>query len=155
MRETFLFDLVERVRTQFLKAAESCPADQRREVPQGFNNHLHWQLGHIVTVGEGILFRLSGEPSALPESYGALFSNGTRPSEWTQEPPSWETLEAQLNEQTARMRTVLAGRMDAPARENFLSMQTVDELLTAVIMHESHHAGTAKAMLRVLPIESK
>ncbi|MFN0224267.1 DinB family protein [Paenibacillus sp. KR2-11] len=155
MREEFLFGLVERVRTQFLQAAATCPPDQRTVIPEGFNNHIHWQLGHILTVGEGILFRLTGEAPVLPETYGTLFNNNTRPSEWTQEPPAWDTLVSQLNEQTGRMRTVFAGRMDAPAHENFLSMVTADELLTALIMHESNHAGTLKAMLRVLPAVSK
>ena len=46
---------------------EQCPADQRRVIPQGFNNHIHWHVGHVLTVTEFHVFALSEQPQVLPE----------------------------------------------------------------------------------------
>ncbi|UQZ82604.1 DinB superfamily protein [Paenibacillus konkukensis] len=150
MRESYLFGLINRGRGKLLELLEACPEAQREEVPQGFNNHLLWQAGHLVTVTDGIVLGFSGEPSAVPATYRGLFGNGTKPADWTGEPPAWDTLIAQLREQSGQLEAALSGKMDAPVKENFFKAETVGELLQAVMLHDNQHLGMINAMLKVL-----
>lgn len=63
----------------------------RTVIPQGFRNHLHWQLGHILAETDNLLFKQTGKRQ-LPTFFQLYFANGTSPNEWTGEPPSWDEL---------------------------------------------------------------
>ncbi|MFY0542585.1 DinB family protein [Brevibacillus sp. H7] len=150
MREAFLFGMFEKTREQWLKKLETCPEDKRTVIPAGFNNHLHWQIGHILFVTDGLIYGLSGNEMRLPASYRTFFGNKTKPSEWTGEAPSWEEILAHLKQQPEHIRAAFGEKLDAPVKDNFLNAQTVGELLMANIVHESNHAGTISAMLKAL-----
>lgn len=150
MRDSFVFDLVDKHRGRMLQLVEGCPADKRNVIPVGFNNHVHWQIGHILTVTERIIFSFSEQPNTLPASYMGLFSNGTKPADWKEEPPAWDVLVAQLKEQAERIRERLADKLDHPVKENFFKAKTIDELILSSIAHEVNHEGMMASMLKVL-----
>lgn len=151
MREDFLFFSMVRNRTRLLKLAESCPADKRTEIPAGFRNNILWHLGHILTVGDSIVYGFSeGGGRKLPASYPSFFGNGSKPSDWNDETPSWETVVSLLQEQMAQIRADFAGKLDRPVKEGFTKAETVEELLSFMLVHESSHVGNINTMLKLL-----
>lgn len=62
---------------QFLVFVPETAADQK---PEGFNNTIRWNTGHILTTTDA-LFGLK----MLPENYRELFWQGTKPADWTGE----------------------------------------------------------------------
>lgn len=150
MRDSFVFDLADKHRGRLLQLVEGCPADKRNVVPAGFNNSVHWQIGHILTVTERIIFSFSELPAALPASYMGFFSNGTRPADWQEEPPAWDVIVTQLKEQAERIRETLADKLALPVKENFFKAKTIDELILSSIVHEVNHEGMISSMLKVL-----
>ena len=86
--ESTIFHHVERVRRSTLKLAEGLDGAMLDVRPAGFNNTIRWNLGHILTVQEGLLFGRANEPMNTPEHYRELFGNGTKPADWTVEPPT-------------------------------------------------------------------
>ena len=71
--------------------------------PKGFNNTIHWHIGHILTIAEKFLFAGNQQ---IPENYNELFGGGTRPSEWPEEVPSVEVLLSQLKDQLQRIKEI-------------------------------------------------
>jgi hypothetical protein len=51
--------------------------------PEGFNNTIRWNVGHMVYWMDKYSTLSFGSPSAIPAQYEALFSSGTKPSDWT------------------------------------------------------------------------
>ena len=51
-------------------------------IPQGFNNHLLWQLGHLVVTQQILCYKLSGLPMAVDDDTLSLFMKGSKPREW-------------------------------------------------------------------------
>lgn len=152
MRDDFIFGLSEDIRQGILNDIANVPESKRTIVPHGFNNNLHWQLGHILTITDAIMFRfLSGE-SRIHESYPAFFASGTKPAEWPESPPHWEVIVTQLHEQMKQIRQTFQGKLDEPAADsdNFLEAEDVGELMQFFLVHESIHAGMITAMLKVL-----
>jgi hypothetical protein len=127
MREDVLFDALAREREHLLKQVEDCPLDKRN--PAGFNNSILWQLGHILTETDGLITRLSGVNQSLSAEYKTLFVNGTKPSEWDREPPSWDEILFQLKGQISLIHRVFAGKLDTRFKDNPFKGETVEELL--------------------------
>lgn len=150
MRDIFLFGALDKYRNRLLQSVEGCPENKRNVVPEGFNNSIHWQIGHVLSVTNRIVFNLSEQTSALPTSYLSFFGNGTKPADWQEEPPAWDVIIAQLKEQPSHIREFLREKLEVPVKENFLNAETIEELITSSVMHEANHLGTISAMLKVL-----
>lgn len=150
MRDTFLFGALDKYRNRLLQLVEGCPADKRNVVPEGFNNSLHWQIGHVLSVTNRLVFGLSEQPSLLPANYLSFFGNGTKPADWQEEPPAWDVIIAQLKEQPAQIRESLHDKLEVPVKENMLQAATIEQLINANIMHEANHFGVMSAMMKVL-----
>src|SRR4029078_9794687 len=118
MREAFVFDLVDKHRGRLLQLIEGCCVEHRNVVPTGFNNSIHWQIGHILTVTDRVIFGFSGQTMTIPSTYVGLFGNGTKPADWQAEPPAWDDLVAQLTEQPARIREIMADKLEIAVKEN-------------------------------------
>ncbi|NBD23731.1 DinB family protein [Paenibacillus glycinis] len=150
MRNEFIFEILDSRLNVLIELFEQCPEDRRRVIPQGFNNHIHWHVGHVLTVTEFHVFDLSGQPKVLPESYQALFAYGTKPADWLEEPPAWEFLIEQLKEQRYLIRESLQDKLDQPVKPNFLKAETIGELIVSTVLHIMNHAGVVSAILKAL-----
>ncbi|MFC6233278.1 DinB family protein [Paenibacillus allorhizosphaerae] len=141
-------------RTSLVGEVLKCPVDKRNIVPEGFHNSLHWQLGHISTVTDEIVFGKSGEVWSVPTEFKAFFEYGTKPSTWTAEPPPWDDVLFQLTDQMANIRKVFAGKLDVKVKTNPFKGETVEELLLFNLFHESIHSGNILAMLKCFGVRT-
>jgi hypothetical protein len=105
-------------------------------------------------VTEEIVFEKSDEERTLPAEYKTFFGYGTKPSEWTGEPPSWDEILSQLKDQMSQIRIVFAGKLNAKAKENPFKGETVEELLLFNFFHESIHTGNIMAMLKLFGVRT-
>lgn len=152
MSEAFLFGLIEKVRERTIKQVENVPESQRDIVPTGFNNSLRWQLGHIITISDGVIFGFAGMESKIPASYAKLFRNGTKPADWQEEPPHWDILIQQLREQYHALQETLHDKLGEPVavKDNFAKAETIGDLVQLNMTHENLHLGMITAMVKVL-----
>ncbi|BFT71117.1 DinB family protein [Paenibacillus sp. P36] len=150
MQDTFLFGALDRYRNRLLQLVEGCPEDKRNVVPAGFNNSIHWQIGHVLAVTDRLIFALSEQPSLVPANYISFFGNGTKPADWQEEPPAWDVIIAQLKEQPAQIRESLGDKLDVAVKENMMKAATIEQLINFSIMHEANHFGMISAMMKVL-----
>jgi hypothetical protein len=150
MRDAFVFGTLDKHRGRLLQLVEGCRENKRNVVPEGFNNSVHWQIGHVLTVTERLVFGLSEQTPVIPANYQTFFGNGTKPADWQEEPPAWDLLMAQLKEQPNRICKSLKDKLEVSVKENFLKAETVGELIVSSVLHEVNHAGTISAMLKVL-----
>jgi hypothetical protein len=148
MREEFFFNTLFVGRMGLSESVGRCPLDKRNVVPAGFTTSIHWQLGHIATVTQELVFEKSGNEPTLPAEFTAFFKYGTRPSEWTEEPPAWDDILFQLKYQSNQIRSIFAGKLDVKIMPNPFKGETVEELLLFNFFHETIHIGNTLAMLK-------
>lgn len=142
-----VFKQMEWIRNQMtVKLAEGTNPETLDRIPSGFNNSIRWNLGHILYVQEQIVFGLAGEQMAFPKSYEGLFGNGTKPVDWTTEPPSLETLIDGLKEQPARIQQAFSDRLETPLVKPFLGQETIGEIISFSLFHEGVHIGVIKGL---------
>lgn len=152
MSNVYAFHLMSFTRQKMLKQLESLPESKRNVVPAAFNNSIHWQLGHVVTIAERIVYGIAGKKTSLPETYNAFFGPSTKPADWSEEPPSWGELMQLFHEQPSRFSTVFTEILDEPVavKDNFAQAETIGDLLFLNNVHESNHLGLIIAMVKVL-----
>lgn len=152
MTDAFVFKMTDRAQAQILKYLEGVPEDARTFVPEGFANHLHWQLGHIVAVADRVVNGLSGRQPVLPSAYATYFAPGTKPAEWEGEPPAWDELIARLQELPQQFREAYAGKLDEKLanQENFAKAETLGDLVALNAGHMQHHSGFINALARTV-----
>ncbi|MDQ0192831.1 DinB family protein [Paenibacillus wynnii] len=151
--DQLLFKQLEFVRLLTIKAVEGISEQTLDIIPEGFNNNLRWNLGHIYLVQEKLAFQLADLPMQLPESFGRLFGKGSKPAEWNEEPPTLEVLLKMLAEQPGRIQESLQNRLGEPVTEPFtissgLTLNTLGESLNYTFYHEGLHFNTITLLKR-------
>ena len=84
--------LMNELRTWNQSQLTGLSVEQLTAIPQGFNNNILWNVGHLLHYQIEFTYSLSGAKSPLPESIaekmGAWFGNSTSPKNWTEQPDS-------------------------------------------------------------------
>lgn len=150
MRE-FLFKQLEVVRSNTLNAVKELSESQADAVPEGFNNNIRWNLGHIYLVQEIYAFAFIPEPMQLPEGFMELFELGSKPSEWKVQLPTLPELIKLLEDQTRRLKEKLDDRLAEVVGNPFnmptgLTLKTIGEFLAFSMYHEGQHVQTIKML---------
>jgi uncharacterized damage-inducible protein DinB len=115
--------------------------------PEGFNNTIHWHVGHILVVTENFLF---GEEGQLPARYNEWFAPRTKPADWSGEVPSVAVLLEQLKDQQERINAISNERFNEKLPKEVLGCSTLGELAGFSFYHETYHFGQIHAMNRLI-----
>jgi hypothetical protein len=145
-----LFKNFELTRSFFLKVIDSLDEGVIDVQPKGFNNTVHWHIGHVLTVAEQFMFGFPKKSNYLPENYMTLFATGTKPADWQGEIPSVKELSSQLKEQLKRIREIPGERLNEKLNKPFLGLETFGEVANFGLYHEANHLGQIQAMKRVI-----
>lgn len=53
--------------------------DQLNQIPQGFNNNLIWNIGHIIVSQQSLIYKASDVPMCIPDELFHRYKPGTKP----------------------------------------------------------------------------
>jgi len=136
-------------RTLMLKAIDGLTDEQLLKTPEGANNNILWNLGHIAHSSCGMVYGMCGLDLPVPESYADTFKGGTSPSDWSETPDCQEVIGHMktLNEQIQKDHQ--AGKFtDFKPRELFpgYTLENPEDALQFNIFHEAVHIGAITAL---------
>ncbi|OWR32578.1 hypothetical protein CDO73_02955 [Saccharibacillus sp. O23] len=151
----FVIDQLGFVRRQTIEYAKNMNDSASEIVPTGLKNHIKWNLGHMYVVHEKFAFQLTGHETQYPDTFNLLFDPGTKPSDWTIEPPPLSEIIDLLIEQIERVEQILASKMKEEVNPPYKSsigllFIQVEQLLAFLIYHEAMHFATIKNINRLL-----
>ncbi|WP_438445968.1 DinB family protein [Gorillibacterium sp. sgz5001074] len=153
----YLFDQLDFVRRQTLKALEGIGEEQARQVPEGFRNSIHWHAGHIYTAAERLALFFVGLPLQFPEDFPAQFGNGTSPLTPPEGAvsPTLEELKVMLAGQPARVRAALEHRLQESIAQPYttstgMTLHKPEEFLSFSLYHEGMHFSVINQYKRLL-----
>ncbi|WP_188456894.1 DinB family protein [Virgibacillus oceani] len=139
-------------RNGFIKFAKGLDERIVDVQPHGFNNTIHWHIGHVLVSTEGFLFGYPKQSANIPESYHEFFATGTKPADWSTDAPSLSELIEHLEQQLARINNLSDEFLakEIPFTLPFGNFKTYEDLYDFSIYHESDHLGQIKAMKRII-----
>ena len=79
MLNASIFDMIRFTRKSLVHYLDKYSLAQLNEIPQGFNNNLVWNIGHIIAVQESLTYGLSGLRWTAPKELVKGYAKGTRP----------------------------------------------------------------------------
>ena len=125
----------------------------RTVVPPGYRNNALWNLAHLETTAEILLYERSGLPLAIDEDDRARFAKGSSPEAWDT-PPDWGVVRERLLAQPARIRADHeAGRFRTYEEYTTSAGVTLTDFASALAFNEFHeglHLGYVLAMRKAL-----
>ncbi|HDX9579460.1 TPA: DinB family protein [Bacillus pseudomycoides] len=145
-----IYKQFELTRSYFIKNVESLSEEIVNIQPNGFNNTIHWHIGHVLTVAEQFMFGFPQKTNHLPANYIELFGNGTKPADWKDDVPTVDKLIIELKDQSVRLQQIPAERLNETLEKPFMVFETVGELAGLTLMHEANHLGQIQAMKRII-----
>ncbi|WP_442602349.1 DinB family protein [Paenibacillus sp. KN14-4R] len=152
-----ILNTAETVHNMVLRTVQSIPEEVFDIQPAGFNNTIRWQVGHIVSCLEYFFSARLPLHSNLPETYNGLFGTGSRPSNWTETPPSKDELvqylSAQLSAISEASPEVLEETLPQPVVLGPMTFHTFGELINFAVIHEAIHLGTIKALVSLTSVK--
>jgi DinB superfamily len=74
------FKIWETNRKIHLSILERHSLEQLNTIPEGFNNNLIWNFGHIAAVQQSLIYRASGLPMNITDEFLGKFKSGTKPT---------------------------------------------------------------------------
>jgi hypothetical protein len=148
-----VFKQFEMARGWFIEVAESISKEEGNVQPKGFNNNIHWHIGHVLTACEQLIFGLPEETNHLPDNYIKLFETGTKPANWKGNIPGVDKLIIQLEDQLERYKQIPSERFNKTLEKPFFGLETFEELAGFVNVHEAIHIGKIEEMKRIIEFE--
>jgi hypothetical protein len=75
----FSLAVIDSIRRKAIQIINESSIEDLNKIPDGFNNNIVWNFGHLVVSGYSLVFRVTGVDPELPISYLDKYKKGTRP----------------------------------------------------------------------------
>ena len=143
-----LIEALRQTRHNLLKTVEAYTIDEMNVDPEGFNNSLLWNLGHVWVTQKMLHYGLSGLPLNIEDELVNQFRKGSKAIVWKEETlsriksdfiTSVDDLERDLNANIFKE--------FRPYRTSYnVELESLDDALWFNNMHEAMHLGYMLAM---------
>jgi hypothetical protein len=146
-------DRIKKTRQYLIKMLEDLPIESINKVPEGFNNNIIWNVGHLIAAQQGICYVRAGLSLVVNEKYFLLYKPGTKPEK--------DVDQSELEE----MKVVLLDSLDKLENDyerrlfiNYppwttrygVELENIDTALEFLMFHEGLHSGTIMALKRLV-----
>lgn len=134
-----------------LRSAHGLSEKQLFEIPEGRSNNIAWNLGHILTVQQRLVYGLSSLPLYIPDHYASHFGKDSSPESWTEAVEVPEILHLLSETADAFGRDVEAGRFQTYATFTTSTGVEIKDAAHAAAFndfHEGVHVGIILSIRR-------
>lgn len=140
-------------RANFTRLLSGMSLEAVNHIPDGFNNNLIWNFGHIIATQQLLTYSLSGLEPKVDEEVLAAFRKGTKP-EKVHTTAELEGLKRLANTTLEQLEADLSeGLFDAfesyPTSYG-IELTSIKEAVAFNEVHEALHLGYAMALKRAL-----
>lgn len=152
MKETFKYII--QARKAFIELVDGLSLEQLNHIPNGFNNNIIWNFGHIIVATQGLCYLRTGVKPDYRIKYGPAYAKGTKPAYTVseEEAEDLKALAIQTIEQIERdYQTGLFATITPFATDTYKEiMPTIEDVITTTVGHDNLHFGYALAQRRLL-----
>lgn len=147
------FELIRQTRTRFIDLVNGLSIEELNEIPEGMNNNIAWNFGHIVTAQQGLCNALSGVALDVPTELTAGYNKGTKPEGFI----SQETID-----QFKKHVVFCIDELERRVAENVFvtykpyttsfgyALSNIEDAIRFVMVHDALHLGYAMAIRKNL-----
>ncbi|MGF7229845.1 DinB family protein [Arachidicoccus sp.] len=143
-----------RIRELFIELVNGLSIEALNEIPEGFNNNIAWNFGHSIISTQGLCYLRSGVQPAMEIPLVEKYRKGSRPESFISK-AEIDDLKAQAIAYLDQIKNDLASdrfKNITPYSTATFSyeMNTIEEVITCCLAHETLHYGYALALTKRL-----
>ena len=154
MNTDIIIAYFKKTRQTFLNLIDDLSLEELNQVPDGFNNNIVWNFGHIIVSTLGLCYIRSQAKQDLVLPFPGRFGKGTYP----EIPVTVEELEilkqlavTTINQLEKDLKTPIFEKFSMVNTDTFqVPMYNIEEVMMGSVIHENLHLGTAKAQKQVI-----
>jgi len=146
-------ETIRKIRSFLLEQIKSLDTELINQVPEGFNNNIIWNLGHMIAAQQGMCYKRAGLPMMISEDFWEKFRTGSKP----QGPLNDEEISqikdllfATLDKLEADYNSNIFGNYTAWSTRYGVEIGSIDSALEFLPFHEGLHAGTIFTMKKLV-----
>jgi len=150
-----VFKFIFESRHAFIQLIDSLSIEDLNKVPEGFNNNIIWNFGHIVVSTQTLSYTRTGIKEGTSwVKYVDAYAKGTKPSYFVEQAEVDELKALAISTIAAIENDYKAGVFDIITAYETATygavMNTIEDVLTTSIGHDNLHLGYAVAQKRII-----
>jgi hypothetical protein len=139
-----IFDITRTSRKIASQILQTYTLDQLNKIPEGFNNNIIWNIGHIIVVQQMLTYNLSGLPMMISNAMVEKYKKGTKPEHIVLQ-SELEEMQTLLLETIDKTEADFSAKTfrdfhDYPTSTGFI-LKSADEAMAFNYFHEGLHIG--------------
>ena len=147
---TSTISILTQQRRLIIGAVKDLSQEQWFAIPNGFNNNVAWNIGHIIMVQQAFAYRLTGQETLISDEMTKMYSPGSSPADWSGQPDSAELLtmlhEHPIQTQADYDAGKLTEKFHTYTTSTGVTLTNVEESMVFNNFHEGLHLGTILAL---------
>lgn len=146
-------ETIKETRLNLLKFVDDLTVDQLNEVPQGFNNNIIWNLGHVAAALLGVCYLRAGLKTRIDEAFYLRYKPDTKPEGY---------IDGSEVEKIKSLLFSTLGQFETDYRENLfvnytawttrygVELKDINDAVQFLLFHEGLHLGYVMALKRLV-----
>ena len=147
------FGVLRQTRQSLAAVVDGLSDEARTTIPDGFNNHVLWNAGHLAATEQALTYGLSGLSVGLPDGFMRSFRKGSSPRDWDRA-WTWDEVRELLISLPERTEAdYRAGRFETFTEYRTtpgVVLASVDDAVRFNLYHEGLHLGAILALRRLV-----
>lgn len=150
-----LFNFIIQSRKAFIDLIDGLTLTELNSIPEGYNNNVIWNFGHIVVATQGLCYLRTGivsDPKFI--KYGSAYTKGSKPTYSVTQSEvddlkalAIATIEKLKDDYNARLFKQITPFATDTYKE---TLSTIEEVITLTVGHDNLHYGYAIAQKRAI-----
>lgn len=144
---------IKKIRLFLISLINDLSVDQLNEIPEGFNNNIVWNIGHLVAAQQGVCYIRAGVPTIVDEKYISPYKPGTKPDHYVDVQEVGiikELLLSSLNQlETDYQKNFFENYTPWTTRYG-VELANIDDTLEFLMYHEGLHSGYITALKKLV-----
>lgn len=152
-----VFKFIRDERKAFIEFIDSLSIEQLNEIPEGFNNNIVWNFGHIVVTLQILSYVRTGIlADASTIKYSEAYAKGTKPTYQVSQEEVDELKQLALSTVDQLEEDYKAGKFSADRITAFETstynalLSSIEEIIITNVGHDNIHYGYALAQKRTI-----
>lgn len=149
------FASLRQTRETLVRVVDAMPPEVRTTIPDGFNNHVLWNAGHLAATEQALTYGLAGLDVGVPPAFVGAFRKGSSPRGW-ERAWAWEDVRERLLTLPGRTEAdVEAGAFEARGFREYTTtpgvvLRSVEDAVVFNLYHEGLHLGAILALRKLV-----
>ena len=146
-------ETIQATRKMFLKLIDGLSIETLNKVPEGFNNNIIWNFGHVIITQQILCYKLANLPMHVEETYIIKYSKGTKPETFIDAKELdylKELALSSVDQLMVDMDNKIFNDFNSYTTSFGVELASIDDVVKFIGMHEGMHIGYVMALKRVV-----